>query len=86
VMTNYYNLRDVLHEYYPLVHDVRHLMVLHNELVVEIKKAQSTFESTYQNVPLSAFHWEKIHPSVRIHYDILKKGIDEHYGVSISEV
>lgn len=82
-MANYYTLLNVLHEYYPLVRDVKQLIVLQKELAVEIKKAQNIFEENHRNVPLTAFCWEKISPSVRIHYDLLKSGVDEHYGVSL---
>lgn len=82
-MANYHNLRNVLHGYYPLIHGVDHLVVLHGELVVEIKKAQSRFDSIHLGVPLTAFCWEKISPAVRIHYYLLKKGVDEHYRVSL---
>lgn len=82
-MANYYNLRNVLHEYHPLIRAGQHLLSLHDELLVEIRKEQYIFYSTHQCASPGAFQWKKISPVVRARFNILKKGIDEHCGASL---
>jgi len=83
VMANYYNLLNVLYEHYPLIRGDNKLLSMHDELLVEIKKEESRFNSTHKSVTRGAFQWEKITPVVRTRFNILKNGINEHYCVSI---
>lgn len=82
-MANYYNLLNTLYEHYPLIRGDHQLLSLHDELLVEIKKEETRFNATHKSVPRGAFQWEKISSAVRIRFNILKNGIDEHYNVSL---
>lgn len=81
-MTNYYNLLNVLYEHSPLIQGDQLLVSLHDELVIEIKKEESRFNVIYKSAPRGAFQWEKISSAVRARFNILKKGVDEHYNAS----
>lgn len=81
-MANYYNLLNVLYEHYPQIQGDQQLLSLHDELVVEIKKEENRFNSTHKSVPRGAFQWEKISSAVRVRFNALKGGVDEHYNAS----
>lgn len=85
-MANYYNLLNMLYEHYPLIRGDQQLLSLHDELLVEIKKEESRFNSTHRSLTRGVFQWEKISPVVRTRFNILKNSVDEHHNISLPAI
>lgn len=85
-MANYYNLLNMLYEHYPLIRGDQQLLSLHDELLVEIKKEESRFNSTHRSLTRGVFQWKKISPVVRTRFNILKNGVDEHHNISLPAI